>query len=727
MKKVISINFQGRVVPIEESAYEIMKQYIESLRHYFSGEQGRDEIINDIEGRIAEIFAERLKKGVTCITDADVNEVIAGMGRPADFEAAEGDTASGNYRPGTTAPHPGSSSGPRRFYRNTDNKIIGGVASGLANYLDLDPVIMRVIFVLLSGALFWVYLLLWIIVPSRSLQRKITKRLYRSSEEKVIGGVCGGLAAYFNTDVWIPRLIFALPVVFGFVSGSMHFWESWDLWIGPRIITNSLSSTLFITYIILWIAVPVATTSAQKLEMKGERIDLNTIRDTVKEDLMSFKGRAEKWGKEVQQSARQMGSQAAELGESAQVQAGHFAREAESVARKTSSGIGRILIILAKAFLFFIGGIIALTLFVVLIALLVGIIFLIPYNDFILEGYGQHTLVWGLLLVLSIPLIALITWLVRRLMGVRSRRHYLAYVFGGLFLLGFIMVPLFISSVGRNFKARSGVEETLPLVQPPSGKLFVEVESLYPGRFGEKWYRWEETKDWPFYGSEQDSFLLKNVRIHVAKSPDDNYHLTRVRMSRGHKAEQARTLAEKIQFTPVSSDSVLLLPRGFGITRSEKFRNQQVMLVIEIPAGKRLQMGSGVDDFQFYNINFNRGINVQWDEDRDDAFDWEIDTEYIMTSNEGLVRTQQLDPEALQRGEYRIIDPDFREGRFEKKMRKLQKKIDSLESGVIGAVDEPLNKSLPAETLVPAEADVSGYRANMLQRSMYVFGRIFQQ
>ena len=63
MKKVININFQGRVIPIEETAFETLKQYIESLRRYFANEEGKDEIINDIENRIAEFFTEQLKKG----------------------------------------------------------------------------------------------------------------------------------------------------------------------------------------------------------------------------------------------------------------------------------------------------------------------------------------------------------------------------------------------------------------------------------------------------------------------------------------------------------------------------------------------------------------------------------------------------------------------------------------------------------------------------------------
>src|ERR1700738_4041171 len=89
MKKIININFHSRVVPIEETAYEILQQYIDSLRRYFANEEGRDEIISDIENRFAELFSETLKKGATCITDADVNAIIASMGRPEEFEGED--------------------------------------------------------------------------------------------------------------------------------------------------------------------------------------------------------------------------------------------------------------------------------------------------------------------------------------------------------------------------------------------------------------------------------------------------------------------------------------------------------------------------------------------------------------------------------------------------------------------------------------------------------------
>ena len=203
MKKIININFQGRVVPIEESAYEILKQYVESLRRYFANEEGRDEIINDIESRIAELFFERLKKGATCITDDDVNAVIGSIGRPEDFDPQDTDSTAGTnnqyqqtYSQSTQTGNTNANFGRGRLYRNADDKILGGVCSGLANYMGIDPVVMRIIFVVLFGALFWVYIVLWLIVPLQSIQSNITKRLFRSTDDKVIAGVCGGLAAY---------------------------------------------------------------------------------------------------------------------------------------------------------------------------------------------------------------------------------------------------------------------------------------------------------------------------------------------------------------------------------------------------------------------------------------------------------------------------------------------------------------------------------------------------
>ena len=94
MKKIININLSGRVIPIEDAAYDSLQRYIESLRRYFAKEEGRDEIINDIESRVAELMNDKIRKGAACVTESDINEIINAMGRVEDFEAAEGDAAS---------------------------------------------------------------------------------------------------------------------------------------------------------------------------------------------------------------------------------------------------------------------------------------------------------------------------------------------------------------------------------------------------------------------------------------------------------------------------------------------------------------------------------------------------------------------------------------------------------------------------------------------------------
>src|SRR5205085_7600531 len=107
----------------------------------------------------------------------------------------------------------------------SDN-ILGGVCGGLASYLRVDPTIVRLVFALISfgaGTGILLYILLWVILPSRPLANTMsTKRMYRNPDEKVIAGVASGIASYFNIAVWIPRLIFALPLVGGIIASIIR-------------------------------------------------------------------------------------------------------------------------------------------------------------------------------------------------------------------------------------------------------------------------------------------------------------------------------------------------------------------------------------------------------------------------------------------------------------------------------------------------------------------------
>ncbi|AXY76624.1 PspC domain-containing protein [Paraflavitalea soli] len=675
MKKVININFQGRVIPIEETAFELLKQYIESLRRYFANEEGRDEIINDIESRIAELFSERIKKGSICITDDDVNAVIASMGRPEDFEAeatsggtdTNGGSGAQQQSSSQSQSYAGSSSsqsygsynrGKRgRLYRNADDKIVGGVASGLANYFGIDPVIMRILFVVLFAPLFWVYILLWVIIPSQSVETSITKRLYRSADDKVISGVAGGLAAYLNVGTWVPRLIFALPLIIGLVSGifnNMWWSHDWDFWWGPKVITGSLGSTLFFAYIILWITVPIAVTSSEKLEMRGEKVDLNSIRDTVKEDLEGFKTKAEKWGKEVRESAQQWGERAKEFGQTAGSRAKTFSTEAAPIARSAGSGIGHVIGVLFKAFFLVIAAIVVVALFGVFVGIIFGGFTMFPVKDFVFDGFGQNLLAWAtLILFLGVPLIALITWLIRRIMGVRSRNHYLGYVFGSLWFVGLICALVLGGIVARDFRTFAPVEESVNIIQPADGKMYIDVSNNFNRYYGGDWFgiSWE---DWPFYAINQDTLMLNTVRVNIKKSKDANFHVSRVRFSRGMNPEAAKTLAERISFNVAQQDSVLVLPKGFAISRNEKFRNQQVLVIVEVPVGKRIQIDRKVEDYEWFSINYNRRRGWNFDNDWDNSYGWQSDREMIMTPDNGLQRVDKYDQFELKSGKFKL-------------------------------------------------------------------------
>ena len=100
--------------------------------------------------------------------------------------------------------------------------MIAGVCSGLAHFFRIDPTWIRLIFVLFFSVLFWVYIVLWIVLKAEPLDWSGIKRLYRNPADRVLGGVCGGLAAYFKIDSWIPRLIFLIPFLLNFMVNISH-------------------------------------------------------------------------------------------------------------------------------------------------------------------------------------------------------------------------------------------------------------------------------------------------------------------------------------------------------------------------------------------------------------------------------------------------------------------------------------------------------------------------
>ncbi len=625
MKQVININFQGRVVPIEVSAYEILKNYIESLNRHFAMEEGKDEIINDIENRIGELFQERIKAGATCIVDEDVNAIITSMGRPEDFDDAQSTTA--DTQPNQNAQQNQSTytsvSGKRRLFRDENHKLVGGVCSGIANYFDIDIVIVRIIFLVLLfsfGIGFIPYIILWIAVPSSATTviGSRRKKLYRDTDDKIIGGVCSGIANYLGINVWIPRVLFLLPLLSIF---TRNHWFGFE---GDFTNVFNFSPGALIVYIILWLVLPEATTTAEKLEMKGEKVDMNSIKESVVEEMKGVQDRAQKFGKEF----------AAVAGEKGKA----FGTEAGTVAKKGGRSLGDIIIFLVKAFAYFIIGIVGIALVTALFGFGIAAMGVFPMKNYLLTDGWQNVSAWGTLLFFILaPMIGVITWIIRKIAKIKTGSKMLRLSFISMWVLGWICVTLLVSSVGRDFKHSANINEQEIYLPNPSVKS-LEISNLAPGsRFTHN--RWFSTD--PFEGVDEDTAYVRNISVQILKSANDSFKVTMIKLANGNTRRNADTLASLINFKVEQKDSLLIIDRGIAVNKTDKFRNQKVIITIYVPIGKQIKVNGNVGSRTNFRFDGPFGNNWESTEFEDIQFEnlengWNDGVWYTMTKD-GLV------------------------------------------------------------------------------------------
>jgi phage shock protein PspC (stress-responsive transcriptional regulator) len=177
MKKTLTVNLGGTVFHIDEDAYRLLDNYLSNLKLHFRKQEGADEIINDIENRISELFGEKVNNGIQVITIIHVEEVIKRMGYPEEL-AGENE---GNKNSKTTR---------QRLYRDPDNKMLGGVISGLAAYLNWDITLLRLIFIVILfisfGTSTLVYIICWLIIPEA---KTAAEKLNMHGEEVTIENI----------------------------------------------------------------------------------------------------------------------------------------------------------------------------------------------------------------------------------------------------------------------------------------------------------------------------------------------------------------------------------------------------------------------------------------------------------------------------------------------------------------------------------------------------------
>ncbi|TRZ81802.1 MAG: PspC domain-containing protein [Sediminibacterium sp.] len=720
MNKVININFQGRILPIEEHAYEMLKQYIESLRIYFANEEGRDEIINDIECRIAELCEDRLKKGTVCIAASDIDLIITSIGRPADFEAQDGFEASAsqsqqnkntnNYQntgENNNSNFDRTSNRPKRLYRDEKNKVLGGVCSGIANYFGIEPLLVRILWFFLIGVNILGYLILWIAVPSTSIKEVggVRKRLFRDIDNKIIGGVASGLSKYLGIQVWIVRILFLIPFIRFVVNfRHMHLFQFWDAPDFPNLLDITFSPGAVFVYIVLWLVLPEAKTSADKLEMVGEKVDLNSIKNTIQNDMEGFSKRAQSWGSDLYN--RNKGTNHSNEANASNEDSNKSSENQRSSEKRKGLlyYIGRIITICIKGFVYFILAIVGISLLAALFGIGAAATALLPLKNFLIEeGAQTWTVIGAILLFVWVPIIGIVTAVIRKIAGFKKANVWVRSSFWALWILGWVMLFYFGTSLGNSFSRHNlPAEQSIALTNPKVN--YLEITAAPKMKYYENhWYQFEDFQGF----SDEDTVYVRNLRIRIVQSLNDSFQVKLVKLSNGKTVQNANELASKINFELTQKDSLLYLDKGIGINKIDKFRNQHIIMTIAVPVGKRIKITN--KGWSQTNININgRGMRMgtidritsdenwydEWNEPWDnESYSFERGVEYKMTKT-GLEEIRRDKDFKTMEDSDGVEGDDKYDGMSEKEiqLQKLKEERESIKNDIKKLKEEELQK-----------------------------------
>ena len=507
MKKTVSINISGIIFHIDEDAYERLSRYLGSIKRHFSRMEGRDEIITDIESRIAELLQEKIKDNKQVISMEDIEEVIAMMGEPAEMDedaepSAKRETSGQYYRR------------PRRLYRDPDNRMIAGVSSGLAAYFNIDPVWFRVLFII---TLFF--------------------------------GAAGLLA-----------------------------------------------------YIILWIVVPPAITTAEKLEMRGEPVNISNIERSFRDEYTNVKDKFNEFADGARESFKKKSTGSRTVFDNLIEFIGSFLRV---VLKVLIVILGVFLIISALSFIgIFVAGITGLSSFSFfdsgeLIA------FSLPvFLDMIFSSHLIAVLaVISVLLIIGIPLIAIIYLGFRLLLGTRVRVPYFGITAFSFWLAGIILAAIVALNTGMDFRHTAMAEQEYEKTNTESSVLYFKAN---PDERLIRNHGWADIFDgeWNAYLHEDEYRLFAVPNLKVRKSMSDKPAVVVTAYAKGSSREEANSRAESLIYPVQQPDTSFILPVYYRFPENAKIRNQRMTVTLEIPLGQKVYFDEGLEELFDANPNY---------------------------------------------------------------------------------------------------------------------------
>ncbi len=500
MNKVLNINLGGLPFTIDDEAYRMLENYLQSLHNHFRASEGYEEIMNDIEARLAELIKEGMgKRGI--VTHQDVKNAVSVMGKPEDFGAESVDET-----------HSSSSEGSHTEGSKKSNSASGGT-------------------------------------PFQT-----GKRLFRDDAHKMVGGVCSGLAAYFGINVVWLRIAWAILFFFA-------------------------GSGLFL-YIILWAVLPSAKTTADRLAMRGQPIDVNNIAKTVETSFEKFSEKVNEFGK-------------AENQERFQQQVQQIITNIGNVLKALLSGlggIGRVLgILIAIALVIFM----LISWFGLTIAASLGS----PILGYITDEGWKTTWAGFNAFAIMASISALLILAIRRLVYKREAGNGVIIGLWTFLAINFFALISIGGSVAKNFTYHYDNTQELNISNIDTLDITVALNKMNGGiNFGDLYV--------------SDEYLINfDVDMRIERSENGKFELISNLRSGGRSSDEAQQLAKSIGFTPSLSGNVLTVAESFRIPQGTKWRGQNVRLTLKVPDGKVIR----------YNRNTTGVIkSIERDDDDED-------------------------------------------------------------------------------------------------------------
>ena len=497
MNKTISINLGGFFFHIDEDAYQKLSRYFDAVKRSLSPD-GRDEIMKDIESRIAELFQERLKNDKQVVGLSEIEEVISIMGQPEDYKIDDEKTS-----------YQSSSSSSTNFY-----------------------------------------------YPS--------KRLYRDKENGMIGGVMAGLGHYLGVDsLWLRILMVIL--FFGFGTG------------------------LFV-YIVLWILVPEAITTTQKLEMKGQPITISNIEKKVKEGFDDITSKISSIDHEK------------------------ITNSAKSGASRIGSSIEEVITTIFKVFAKIIGSFILFFSAIALLGIVITSIIMI-FSSTMPENYilnhiqtpiGLETPLWaqGILFLLGfgIPLFFLfILGLKLMVNNLRSIGNYVKYSLLAVWIVAVgIIISLGINEASQlAFDGKSVQKEVITIAPTDTLKIKFKNNDFYSKSI----YR---NHDFKITQDEGDNEIIysNNVSIEIKETDAAAPYMLIEKLANGKSTSQAKKRAEKIKYEYKIEGNTIILDNYLLTAVENKFRGQEVEIYLYLPKGTIFQTDESFSNFDRSDYGF---------------------------------------------------------------------------------------------------------------------------